>query len=581
MQWSWANVLHELFMKIAEPKNGANPNFSARNHPSPRGREHGKIWVSLVGITTALLFSFFLMFHTFSYDGQKQEMGIASKAWSDFGAHIPLIRSFSYGPNINRLLHGKPVESPLFPGEPIRYHFGFYALVGLLERLGMRIDWALNIPSAIGFFLLLVLIFQLSYSLFTNYWVSFLTVIFFLFNGSLSFVQFFNTHTIRDIVTNSRFPSFGPWDGGTITAFWNLNIYTNQRHLALSYALIVLLILGVFRVQRNQGALVSRTALVVSVLLFINYAAAGVAGLFLLWFLLIKKEVRLPLVLAALLSLPAMWALTKFANVTSIVSWQPGYLTREPLTLFSFARFWWENLGANTILIPLGVLLAPAKVRRLLAPPLLLLFILPNLFRFSQDMINNHKLFNFFLILGNMFSAYAVVRIGRIRHIGLISLIGLIFFSTLSGIIDFFPILNDSKGSIPDRSEDIRFFQTQTHPTDIIANSTWLYHPASVAGRSIYSGYTYFTWSYGYDQGAREARLKAIYEAPDIARLCRLLSQARVSYIELNDKPESYLTPNENLWNARTPTYENPDSHLRIYTTQHICPNEKMNQMAL
>src|SRR3989304_6961080 len=64
------------------------------------------------------LFSFYLMFYTFGYDAKRSTMLIAPKLWSDFGAHIPLIRSFSMGDNW-------PPASPLYPGEPIRYHFGF------------------------------------------------------------------------------------------------------------------------------------------------------------------------------------------------------------------------------------------------------------------------------------------------------------------------------------------------------------------------------------------------------------------------------------------------------------------------
>ena len=109
-----------------------------------------------------LLFSFFLMVRTFSYDAKTNSMLIATKAWSDFGSHIPLIRSFSMGDNYSRLFNGQAPEYPLFPGEPIRYHFLFYALVGLLEKTGIRIDWALNIPSALGFFFLMVMIWVLA-----------------------------------------------------------------------------------------------------------------------------------------------------------------------------------------------------------------------------------------------------------------------------------------------------------------------------------------------------------------------------------------------------------------------------------
>ncbi|MBI5619452.1 hypothetical protein HY950_00640, partial [Candidatus Gottesmanbacteria bacterium] len=239
-----------------------------------------------------LFFSFWLMFHTFSYDAKTNSMMIATKAWSDFGSHIPLVRSFSMGDNLNRLARGQAPVYPLFPGEPIRYHFLFYAVVGLLEKLGLRIDWALNAPSALGFFFLVVMIWKLAKELFKDARVAFLSVIFFLFNGSLSFVNFFLQHplswnTPMDIATNSRFPSFGPWDGNLISAFWNLNVYTNQRHLAASFALIIATLLVIPGLTRNDNFLRGiLTAILYSVLLFTNQAAAAIAALFLFWFFL-------------------------------------------------------------------------------------------------------------------------------------------------------------------------------------------------------------------------------------------------------------------------------------------------------
>lgn len=535
----------------------------------------------------ALLFSFSLMFHTFSYDTKTRSMVIASKAWSDFGAHIPLIRSFSKGANTTRLARGIPIESPLFPGEPIRYHFGLYALAGLLERMGVRIDWALNILSAGGFFLLLFTIYWLSYHMFKQKWVSILSVIFFLFNGSLSFLQFFkqhplSTHSVTDIVTNSRFPVFGPWDNGAITAFWTLNIYTNQRHLALSYGIILTMLIPLIYGRHTKKVSAVITACLMSLLFFVNYAAVAIAGIILLWVFLSKPASRLTLFIAGILSLPAFIWLRHIANVTSQIVWQPGYLARD-MTLTGIISFWIQNLGLHVLLIPIGLWLAPKQVRRLFLIPMLILFLIPNLFRFSPDMINNHKFFNFFVILGNMFTAYAVIRIlGMYNYISLRFLrmplkflvavwcIGLL---TLSGIIDVFPVMNDTRGSIPDTdtSRDIHFFLTGTNPTDVITNSTWFYHPASLAGRAIYSGYTYFTWSYGYDQVNRELTNTMIYQAPDHASLCRLLTKYHISYVELNANPESYLKPNLGLWNSISPTYENTETHLRVFSTDTIC----------
>lgn len=541
---------------------------------------------------SAFFFSFYLMFHTFSYDSKAHHLLIASKAWSDFGAHIPLIRSFSYGPNASRLIQGKPIESPLFPGEPIRYHFGFYAFVGILEKLGIRIDWAFNLPSAVGFFIMLLGIFLLSYALFSNYYVSVLSVLFALFNGSFSFLRFFTLHPLSlttpyDIITNSKFPAFGPWDGNTITAFWTLNIYTNQRHLALSYG-IALCLLNVLLTRSSKSLTAHRWLYIISItmgasaLLFFNYPVALMFGLCSLTIWIIRREVRLPLSIAGIMTLPALAFLAHEAHIGSDIVWQPGYLVAQ-LAPKQFIQFWIDNIGLHSLFIPLGLLLAPKKAKRMFMGPLLILFILPNIFRFSPDMINNHKFFNFFLIIGGMFSAYTIIRIlnmytcihTKILRTTLQSIVGfgLIGILMLSGIIDLFPVINDTFGSIPDItvSPDSRFIQQHTKPEDVIANSTWFYHPASIAGRPVFSGYTYFTWSYGYDQVAREQTIRSLYEAQHITQVCTLLYENHIAYVELNKIPESYLHPNYALWNTLSPIYENPSSHLKIYSRASLC----------
>ncbi len=548
-------------------------------------------FLSILLALPAFLFSFYLMFHTFSYDTRTQSMLIAGKAWSDFGAHIPMIRSFSYGPNLTRLFHGQPIESPLFPGEPIRYHFGFYALVGALEKAGLRIDWALNLPSALGFFLLICTIYSLTFLLFTNHYVAILSVLFFLFNGSLAFLRFFaghplNPHTISDIITNSRFPAFGPWDGNTITAFWNLNIYTNQRHLALSYGIILTILFFLLRPIKTRIHYVMRygilIAVLASLLLFFNYPAALILAMCCASVFIARKETRLPLLIAGTLSLPALVLLTRVAHIGSDIVWQPGYLAAHTDPR-SIVQFWIDNIGLHLVLIPVGLILAPKRIRRIFVGPLLVLCILPNLLRFSPDMINNHKFFNFVLIIGNMFSAYAVIYV--LRQLGTIPrkqwriplqiFVGIVLIGmlTASGFIDLFPIINDTMGAVPDiaANQDARFILRHTPPDAVIANSTWFYHPASIAGRALYSGYTYFTWSYGYDQSAREQQLRAIYSAPTKTELCALLSQDNVSYIELNPRPEAYLSPNWQLWNSLPPIYENQATHLTLYSRDTLC----------
>ncbi len=546
------------------------------------------------GVCAALTVSLLLMFHTFSARSNPPSLLIASKAWSDFGAHVPLIRSFSMGANAGRLIRGQAIESPLYPGEPIRYHFGFYAIAGLLERAGLRIDWALNLPSAAGFAGLLIMIYVLGKQLFGSRGVGVLAVILFLFNGSLSFVRFFAKHplslrTPADILSNSAFPSFGPWDGGTVTAFWNLNIYTNQRHLAASYALVLLLLYLSRNPRITRLPVGIGTGLLLGFLFFINYAAGAIAVLLLFWTMLVHPDKRRPLIIACAAAVIPVFMVLVYSHPGAGISYAPGYAIRMPLTVLTFTRFWLDNLGLHLFLIPVGVLLAKKDIRRLLWPPMLLLFAAPNLLRFSPDMINNHKFFNFFLILGNYFTALAAIRIStaaarlitdRVRKPVVTAvarsffLVALLIPLTLSGIIDLFPVINDYRGIVADVGTDptATYLAAHTVPDAVIANSTWFYHPASLAGRAIYSGYTYFTWSYGYDQDVRERNLTALYRAPDRAALCGALSQTPVSVIELDDMPEDYLLPNRDLWQSLPAVFEDTRDHRILYTRSMLCP---------
>ncbi len=122
----------------------------------------------------ALLFCFsvWIMLRTFSYDYDNSRILVAGAIRSDFAATLPLIRSFSMGENW-------PPEYPIFPGSPIRYHYGFALLVGKLEAIGVPIHWALNIPSIIGFFLLLLMIYLLAKKWFDDPRIGVLGVAFF------------------------------------------------------------------------------------------------------------------------------------------------------------------------------------------------------------------------------------------------------------------------------------------------------------------------------------------------------------------------------------------------------------------
>lgn len=537
-------------------------------------------WPEIIFVIFALVFSFWLMTKTFGSNPQAGTITIAAKAYSDFAANIPLIRSFSQGANF-------PPQYPLFPGEPIRYHFLFYLLVGLLEKGGIPLGWALNLPSILSFFALLLLIYSLTLLLFRSRAVAFLSILFFLFNGSFGFYYFFQKHpfsllqSLWDILNTQTFSAFGPYDQSPVTAFWNLNIYTNQRHFASGLFFVLLVLYILFRFQKKKRAISYKSVLLLSMIVgFLPFWHATcflmsiviLAGFFL--FVSRHRRVVLILITALLLALPQFLYLSGSGG-TSGFHFYPGYLIHPNLSLQSFLRFWLLNLGLAFFLIPLGVFFAP-KLAKQVFLVVLPVFILGNLFQFSPDIAVNHKFFNLFLILGNMFTAYFLLLTWR-KNIFLkgLSLL-LIFFLTLSGVIDFFAIKNDRFYTISDapHNPDVSWIEKNTPPSSVFLNSTYLYHPASLAGRKIFLGWPYFSWSAGYDTDKRGRIFRFLFQERSLPKLCQDLKRNGIGYIAI-DKQTS-LNPD---YPVISPIFEqqfvrlylNKQTSFAIYGREESC----------
>ena len=129
-------------------------------------------------------------------------------------------------------------------------------MVAQLENIGFRIDWALNIPSIFGFFLILLMTFKIATYLTNDKRVGVLSVAFFLLNGSLGFIQYFNKFgwTLASLVkikTQGAYSAMGPWDGGEVIGFWHLNVFINQRHLCFALGLYMAFIWTFLEFQKS------------------------------------------------------------------------------------------------------------------------------------------------------------------------------------------------------------------------------------------------------------------------------------------------------------------------------------------
>lgn len=523
-------------------------------------------WVLLLIIS----FSWWLMSFTFQY--QDNEFVMVSKVWSDFGAHLPLIRSFSMGLNF-------PPEYPQFPGESIRYHYLFYALVGWLELSGLRIDFALNLLSTFGLSLMLWMIYVYAKTMANSVGAGLLALVMVLCNGSLSWWQFTQRYlqtldhvTFWQAVTGwfvalskqANFAAFGPWDGGVISAFWTLNVYTNQRHLPLSYGLVLLLLWPLVKAfvlhQRIQLSRWQGVGIVGLMSVFPLLHQAGIViligsiGVLLILHSsrqLLRQNWRLLLTygLSILMVALAMTTLVPAGHPITMKLW---FLAKGS-TWQQIINYWWHNIGLYGLL---GMVLLwwPHRTRifTLLAGGLL---IATNIWQLSPDMINNHKLVNFALlylsISGSCFlvfmwrmskvvgspSLFERVRSGVVRASLILVFIGLV----LGGVVDYFPIVNDHKIVYPDWQKQplATWIKQNTSPNSVFLTTEFFYHPANIVGRKIYVDYGYFAWSLGYkDQDRRKIMRELFSQHESLANWCQLAQTNGIDYVAIGPKTE-------------------------------------------
>ncbi|HLE11192.1 MAG: hypothetical protein A2504_12520 [Bdellovibrionales bacterium RIFOXYD12_FULL_39_22] len=539
------------------------------------------------------LFSWWLMFSSFNFDSLNNVILVGSHAFSDFLAHVPMIRSFSWGENF-------PIEYPLYSGEPIRYHYLFYLVAGMLERFFLRIDYALNLISLAGFFLLLLMIYKISLWLFRDKKISVLSVLFFLFNGTLSSIEFFSRHGLninafKELFTQQMWQCFYPYGGVignscNITAFSNLNIYTNQRHLGPAFGIVLafLYFSQTSKILSQKRAIIQGLiiGIIISIFPIFHQPSLLFFAILLAFFFLISPGKRLFYFTAGLISLVGiLWQIKGGSSTGAAITWHVGYLIEGKVTIMNFINFWWRNLGLPAPLAIAGFIMMPKRGKLLLVPAILL-FILGNTFQFASEMSANHKLFNFSLIFFNMAAAYALVRLYNlagqtIGHRLLLkftqtSLLAMGLFSIAGGIIDIFPLVNEHFYHIPglQKRKLVEWFKKNTLPSDAIFNSNYNQHPASLAGRKIFMGWAYFPFSLGYDTLARAQIIKETLNAKNFKLFCEVMNKYKLAYATIEENQNDSNSPFVHLQDyldLKQPDYLDPETNMAVYSKKSIC----------
>lgn len=200
-------------------------------------------WTEAILVLILFVVAAFLMFYTFFIS--KGTIFIGLSVFGDFGPHMAMIRSFSHGANF-------PTEYPFFPDGTIRYHFMFQFLAGVLEFLGLRFDFAFNVPSILAYVSFLLLLYAIAVIITGRKAAGIITCVLFFFRSSFTFFAYLGDllekkmnfgQLLMTILTNDEFV------GKTANenwGLWNQKVFVNQRHLAFSLGIMLIILIYVY-----------------------------------------------------------------------------------------------------------------------------------------------------------------------------------------------------------------------------------------------------------------------------------------------------------------------------------------------
>ena len=500
--------------------------------------QHITYYVLLI---TYFVFSFWLFNRTFQSNGS--QILVASNEYLDFGAHIPLIRSFSKGRNF-------PPELPFYAGKPIFYYFLFDFTTAVLEKTGWPIALSYNLLSALSLAGLLVIIYYFSQEIFKikSRLLSGLASLLFVLTPDLSFIYFFKNITFQNFLTKLRNHNFYLDNGLTVDkffgGFFNLNVFTNQRHLVFGFGFFFIFVLILWRIY--TGKKLAKKEMLLAAIIFglmpfwHNFVFLAIGLVWGVAFLIVrKKEIFWVLLVGGLIALPQILFLKSQAN--SQIFFRPGFIMHDQLTWFNLLKFWFYNFGFGLPLMILGLVLAPAKVKKFFLP-LLFLFLVPNIFSFAKEPFNDHKFFCLFITFGNFLTAWILYRLWLKKP--WLKVLSAILFVLLisSGMLNLLVVKNDVWVKFSDIKSDSFFswIDRNTNVKEIFLTNMGLWDPVTLTGRKTFLGRPHYIWAYGPNPSDRMAEKQLVLAGLDKGKIDGILSQNKIKYLVFKNDGEEY-----------------------------------------
>lgn len=503
-----------------------------------------------------LAFCVAVMFKSFYVD-KDNNMCVGYSVWGDFGAHLSMIRSFSYSNNY-------PTGYTYFAGEDIKYHFMHEFLVGNLEYLGLRIDYAFNIPSILSLFSTYLLLFVLTCNVLKSKLTACLGALFFTFRSSPSVFTFLandrSGNALKALWENKSYFTYSDYHEGW--GFWCTRVFSNQRHLAFGITALLLALIIFLPYLTEMGRKLSETQgnkfracffskdsfairdwkLAVGCGLFLGalafwHGSALIACLSMLFFMAAFSCFRLDYLITAGIAVGMSVLQSKMFITGSAVS--PSYFfgfIAENRTVFGVLRYVVLLTGITLLLAVFGMLKTKG-IQRYMLWVFFVPFVLSFFLSLTPDIGVNHKWIIMSLMLTSMFTAHFVASLIRQRDvIKLVTAIVLCFVLTATGITELFIQYKEDMNYMrfDQNSEVTLWLKENVDAHEIVLADDYAISEQTLGGIMGYFAYEYCTWSAGYDTNGRKEQLIEMMSSTEPNELAYYAKKLGIDYIIVN-----------------------------------------------
>ncbi len=506
---------------------------------------------TLVKVHVLYLILFLLTFGVFerslSYEVSKHIFLIESNIYWDFGTHIPFARLLTTGGNYIP-------EVPFFGGKDLMYHFIHDFYIGILEYLGLRIDYAVNLISSFSFLALVSAVIEFTNKIFKNRFVGALTIFLFIFNGDLSFIEIFQKMgiSLKNLYNHNSYPAVNFFGVLIDRYFLNVNVLLNQRHIifALAFCFFIILIsisksTELFR--RHQIFL----GILIGLFVFWHESIILCIILVLLLIAILFKEFRkniIPTILGAIFVAGPQFLLIRLTSSNSILL-RPGFLVADNLSITRFIMFWIWNLGFAPPVFVISFFSSNTFQKKMFYC-FSVLFILACSFQFAKDIFDNHKFFNVWIICFDMFVAWGIYKLIKGAMFNKIMAAVFIVLISLSGALHLLVVKNDVYARIQDYKYTAigSWMDKHIKPEELSITNGDIYDPASIVGKKTFLGIEHVIFTSGGDPNERIKQREEILAGKNKLEILNILKSQNVKYIIIY---KNNFAKNESLANLK------------------------------